>query len=106
MTTHAIQLSARKRFHKPMRKFLRTQGSFVKSTFIYDAWMREHPRFAPNSSKAMRLALLGRILVDLLQMYSNHGKTGGCKNGAVFINTYSQKCGINIADVAKEVVGG
>lgn len=99
MTTSAIQYNSRRKFHKPMRAFLRTQGPFVKSASIFDAWMRLHPRFYKNGTDLMRKMMIGRVLSDLLPRYSSSGhKTGGSKNGAVFVNVYSRKQGIEVCE--------
>lgn len=102
MTTSVIQLSIRKKHHKPMRRFLRTQGPFVKSRQIFDAWMQQHPKFARNCSDTMKLQMIGRLLADLLPRYTSEIRSGG-KGGSVFVNIYTQKTGIVIGDVAKEV---
>lgn len=99
MTTSSIQYNSRRKYHKPMRKFLRTQDPFVKSASIFDAWMRLHPKFYRNGTDLMRKMMIGRVLSDLLPKYSsNEHKTGGLKNGAVFVNVYSKKEGIEACE--------
>lgn len=104
MTTSTIQYNSRRKYHRPMREFLRSQGPFVKSAFIYDAWMRLHPKFYKNGTDLMRRMMIGRVLSDLLPRYSSDGHiSGGCRNGVVFVNVYSRKEGI---EVCEEVVVG
>lgn len=99
MTTSTIQYNSRRKFHKPMRKFLRTQGPFVKSASIFDAWMRLHPKFYRNGTDLMRKMMIGRVLSDLLPRYSASGHTsGGCRNGIVFVNVYCRKEGIEVCE--------
>lgn len=99
MTTSSVQYNSRRKYHKPMREFLRTQGPFVKSAFIFDAWMQAHPRFYKNGTDLMKRMMIGRVLSDLLPRYSSDGhKSGGCRGGVAFVNVYSRKEGIEVYD--------
>lgn len=103
MTTSAIQYKARKKYHRPMREFLRTQGPFVKSAYILDAWMLAHPKFCKNGTDLMKRMIIGRVLSDLLPRYSSEGhKSGGYCRGVVFVNVYSRKEGMCFESVAAE----
>lgn len=96
-----IQRKFRSRWHEPMRQFLATQGTYVKSAWIIGAWIEKHPKFMGDNSIDVKQQSVGRILGDLLPKYTGQ-KSGGRKCGVVFINTYSEKQGITIADIAKE----
>lgn len=89
------------RWHEPMQQFLATQGAYVKSFWIIDAWITKYPKFMDGANRSAKQQTVGRILGDLLQKYTRTRKSGGCRTGSVFINIYSQKQGISIADVAE-----
>lgn len=97
----SIQRRFRAPWHKPMREFLATQGPYVKSAWVIDAWITQYPDFMSTSSKLMRQQAVGRIMGDLLQKYTSE-RDAGRKNGNVFINPYTQKQGISVADVSAE----
>ncbi len=99
MTTSSIQYNSRRKYHKPMRAFLRTQGPFVKSAYIFDAWMQAHPKFCKNGTGLMKRMIIGMVLSDLLPRYSANGHTsGGCRGGVAFVNVYSRKGGIEVCE--------
>ena len=102
MTASLIQYNSRRKYHRPMREFLHSQGPFVKSGRIFDAWMRLHPKFCKNAPDSTKRMIIGRVLSDLLPKYSSDGhKSGGRRSGAVFVNVYCRKQGIGVGDVAE-----